>query len=238
MKIKKYDDFVNEEINLKKAIATGAMAASLAACGPNDSTNRVNNLPKVDRTEQVEVAKDFNDLPNDFDMDQELLTIGMDMTITSGGDTYGRVEERTFNWGRTFELFDNSHKKIATAKQEVFSLYTLIKIKDENGKLIGSIEEEILESLFSIYSIYSIKDANGKIIGKSEKLDFFTTEIDIYDNSGNQLVSLEKAFMSIGDSWSVKNHGDLDNKIVAFIPAFVSAAQADKADEEDSKKSK
>lgn len=92
MKIKKYDDFVNEEINLKKAIATGAMAASLAACGPNDSINRVNNLPKVDRieqvdvdrTEQVEVAKDFKDLPNDFDMDQELLTIGMDMTITSG----------------------------------------------------------------------------------------------------------------------------------------------------------
>lgn len=42
--------------------------------------------------------------------------------------------------------------------------------------------------------------------------------------------------MSIGDSWSVKNHGDLDNKIVAFIPAFVSAAQADKVDEEDDKK--
>lgn len=30
MKIKKYNDFINEEINLKKAIATGAsMAASL-----------------------------------------------------------------------------------------------------------------------------------------------------------------------------------------------------------------
>lgn len=235
MKIRKYNDFVNEEINLKKAIATGAMAASLAACGPNDSTNRVNNLPNVDRVEQAEVAKDFNDLPNNFDMDQELITIGMDMEITSGGDVYGKVEERTLSWGRTFELFDASNKKIATAKQEVFSLYTLIKIKDESGKILGSIEEEVLESLFSLYSIYSIKDAHGKIIGKSEKLDFFTTQVDIYDNSGNLLVSLDKAFMSIGDSWSVKNNGGLDNKIVTFIPAFISAAQADRQAEEDEK---
>ena len=80
--------------------------------------------------------------------------------------------------------------------------------------------------MFSIYSIYSIKDGSGRVIGKSEKLDFFTTEIDIVDNSGNSLVSLDKAFMSIGDSWTVKTNGTLDNRIVVFIPAFVSAAQA------------
>jgi uncharacterized protein YxjI len=229
-KVKSYEDFVNEEINLKKALVGGALAASLTACGPNDNKRSVDVEPYG--TERVQpVTKTFDELPATFDMDEQLITIGMDMDITSGGDTYGRVEERTMSWGRTFELFDPSHKKIASAKQEVFSLYTDIKIKDESGKLIGSLEQEIMDSMFSIYSIYSIKDGSGRVIGKSEKLDFFTTEIDIVDNSGNSLVSLDKAFMSIGDSWTVKTNGTLDNRIVVFIPAFVSAAQADKADE-------
>jgi uncharacterized protein YxjI len=229
-KVKNYEDFVNEEINLKKVLVGGALAASLAACGPNDGKRSVDIEPYG--TERVqEVKKTFDQLPSDFNMDEELITFGMDMDITSGGYTYGKIEERTMNWGRTFELFDSSHNKIATAEEEVLSLYTDIKIKDENGKLIGSVEQEIMDSMFSIYSIYSIKDGSGRVIGKSEKLDFFTTEIEIVDNSGNPLVTLDKEFMSIGDSWSVKTNGNLDNRIVVFIPAFVSAAQADKASE-------
>ena len=224
-KVKSYEDFLNEEINLKKVLVGGALAASLAACGPNDNKRSVDIEPYG--TERVqEVEKTFDQLPSDFNMDEELITFGMDMNITSGGDTYGKIEERTMNWGRTFELFDNSHNKIATANEEVLSLYTDIKIKDESGKLIGSVEQEIMDSMFSIYSIYSIKDASGQVIGKSEKLDFFTTEIEIVDNSGNPLVSLDKEFMSIGDSWNIKSNGNLDNRIVVFIPAFVSAAQA------------
>ena len=225
MRVKKYDEFVNEEINLKKALVGGALAASLAACGPNDNKRSVDIEPYG--TERVqEVEKTFDQLPSNFNMDEELITFGMDMDISSGGDNYGKIEERTMNWGRTFELFDNSRNKIATANEEVLSLYTDIKIKDESGKLIGSVEQEIMDSMFSIYSIYSIKDGSGQVIGKSEKLDFFTTEIEIVDNSGNTLVTLDKEFMSIGDSWSVKTNGNLDNKIVVFIPAFVSAAQA------------
>ena len=224
MRVKKYDEFVNEEINLKKALVGGALAASLAACGPNDNKRSVDIEPYG--TERVQEVKTFDQIPTTFNMDQELLTFGMDMNITSGGDTYGKIEERTMNWGRTFELFDNSHNKIATANEEVLSLYTDIKIKDESGKLIGSVEQEIMDSMFSIYSIYSIKDGSGRVIGKSEKLDFFTTEIEIVDNSGNPLVSLDKEFMSIGDSWNIKSNGNLDNRIVVFIPAFVSAAQA------------
>jgi uncharacterized protein YxjI len=224
-KVKNYEDFINEEINLKKALVGGALAASLAACGPNDNKRSVDIEPYG--TERVqEVEKTFDQLPSNFNMDEELITFGMDMTISSGGDNYGKIEERTMNWGRTFELFDNSHNKIATANEEVLSLYTDIKIKDESGKLIGSVEQEIMDSMFSIYSIYSIKDGSGQVIGKSEKLDFFTTKIEIVDNSGNPLVSLDKEFMSIGDSWNIKSNGNLDNRIVVFIPAFVSAAQA------------
>jgi len=35
--IKTYEDFVNEEINLKKALATGALAAGMAFSNPDTS---------------------------------------------------------------------------------------------------------------------------------------------------------------------------------------------------------
>lgn len=234
-KIKTYEDFISEELNLKKAVVGAALGASLLGCG--HSGKHV-----VDNTQQTEVVakveKRFNELPESFDMDEELITIGTDMDITANGENYGKVEQRTMNWGKTFELFDTSQNKIASAQQEVFSLYTDIKVKDENGKLIGSVEEEILDSLFSLYSIYTIKDANGQVIAKSEKLDFFTTSIEIFDNKGNKVVGLEKAFLSIGDSWKVEYSGNIDKRIIVFIPAFVTSAQSERRSEDDNESDK
>lgn len=230
-KIKTYEDFINEELSLKKAVVGAALGASLIGCGPGDK-HVVDNPQKTEVVATVE--KKFNELPNSFDMDEELITIGTDMDITANGDNYGKVEQRTMNWGKTFELFDTSGNKVASAQQEVFSLYTDIKIKDENGKLIGTVEEEILDSLFSLYSIYTIKDANGQVIAKSEKLDFFTTSIEIFDHSGNKVVGLEKAFLSIGDSWSVEFSGNIDKRVIVFIPAFVTSAQAERRSSQES----
>jgi hypothetical protein len=47
--IKTYEDFVNEEINLKKALATGALAAGMAFSNPATSQN-VQNFQKSDTT--------------------------------------------------------------------------------------------------------------------------------------------------------------------------------------------
>jgi len=209
--LKTYKSYsIDEEVNWKGALVGGALATGLVGCDPSPNYQ--------DKTKSEESRNS-----NSFTMDQELLAIGMDMQISTGG----RVEQRTLSFGNKFEYFDQSGKLKATAKQEVFSLGTVINISDESGNKIGSVEQEIIESMFSIYSKYSIKDASGKVIGKSDKLDFFTTNVDISDMSGGQ-IKMSKAYLSIGDSWEVNINSSIDKRLIIFIPAFISLAQSEK----------
>jgi uncharacterized protein YxjI len=228
--IKNYNDFTNEEINLKKALVGGALAAGLATGGAyiHDKS--------IEPTELVQSI--HTDIPNNFQMKQKILTFGTDMWITNNNrDNFGKVEERIFSWGKKFEYIDNTGKKIATAKEEIFTLWTKIDISDENGKHIGTVEQEILESMMSIiHSVYSIKDANGNIIAKSKKLDFFTTFVDLYDMDGKQVASFSKKVFTLSDKWDVNISGDIDKRLIIFIPSFISSAQAEKNNDSEDKK--
>ena len=216
--LKTYKSYsIDEEVNWKGALVGGALATGLVGCDPSSS-----NYQLPDNKTKSEESRSSNS----FTMDQELLTVGMDMQISTGG----RVEQRTLSFGNKFEYFDQSGKLKATAKQEVFSLGTVINISDESGNKIGSVEQEIIESMFSMYSKYSIKDASGKVIGKSDKLDFFTTNVDISDMSGGQ-IKMSKAYLSIGDSWEVNINSSIDKRLIIFIPAFISLAQSEKSED-------
>jgi uncharacterized protein YxjI len=226
--IKKYDEFINEEINLKKAVIGGVMAGALATgvvsttgCETGQRQTTSNNWSTSDITE----------IPDDLVMSQKLLTIGTDMDVLSGNKLVGKVEERVLNWGKTFEYFDNNGNLVAKAKERVLTLYTIIDITDASGNKLGSVEQEVLESLFSVYSKYSIKDASGSIVGKSSKLEFFTTDVDIEDNNGGG-ISLSKDYIEMfGDTWRVNINSDIDKRLIIFIPAFVSSAQSSRSEE-------
>jgi uncharacterized protein YxjI len=228
--IKDYNQFVNEEINLKKALVGGAIAASslLGSCeAPSDSG--------YSNTNNTEVSQDYevsSELPNEVVMSQKFISIGTDMDILDKSDnTVGKVEERIFNFGRTFEYMDNSGNLVAKAKQRVLSLYTIIDITDANGTKIGSVEQEVLESLFSIYSTYSIKDASGRVLAKSKKLEFFTTDIEIEDKSGGS-VSITKDYINMfGDTWRLNMNTEIDKRLIIFIPSFVSSTQQSRKEE-------
>lgn len=225
--IKTYKEFLNEEINFKKAAVIGALAASsLVGCDTQDLKNRQGGKWGPTTTQQDEWNKpDHVDLPSSFEMEQVILTIGTDMNIISNNKNIGKVEERTLNWGKTFEYFDNTGKKLSTGKQKVLSLVTTIEIFDENENKIGTIEEEVMKSLFSFYSYYKIVDVNGKMIGESKKLDLFSTNIDIYSTSGELLCEMHRpAFNLISDTWNIKIHGDIDKRLVIFIPCYKTSA--------------
>jgi uncharacterized protein YxjI len=223
--IKKYEEFINEEINLKKALIGGAIAAStLTGCG--DGSNNTTSYP-TNRVEQSDTQT--SELPNEIIMSQKFLTIGTDMTILGeNDDELGVVEERVLSWGKKFEYIDNSGNLVASAKQRVFSLYTVIDITDASGSKLGSVEQEVIESLFSIYSIYSIKDASGKVVAKSKKLSFFKTDVDITDNDGGS-ISMSKDFVNVfGDTWRLNMNSNIDKRLLVFIPSFISSAQQER----------
>lgn len=230
--LKTYENFnsntTNEELNLKKTLVGGALAAGLLGGGAYYHDKSI---------EPTEIVQSQHvDIPNQFQMKQKILTFGTDMWVTNDNkDNFGKVEERLLSWGKKFEYIDNTGKKTATAKEQILTLWTKIDISDENGNHIGTVEQEIMESLSSlIYSIYSIKDANGNVIAKSKKIDFFTTDVDLYDNKGNHIASFHKKVFTLSDKWDVNIKGDIDKRLIIFIPSFISSSQAERRNNDDS----
>jgi uncharacterized protein YxjI len=219
----------NEEISLKGAIATGAVIGGLVTGG---AYLHDKNIEPKEITQSNHV-----DIPKSFQLKKKIISIGTDMYITNDNrDNFGKIEERTLSWGRTFQYYDNTGKILATAKQEVFSFGTKINITDESGQRIGSVEQEIIESMFSLHSIYSIKDKNGELIAKSKKLDFFTSNVDIFDVSGKFVANFDQRAFTISDKWNCKIEStSIDKRLIIFIPSFVSAAQSDKREKEGEK---
>jgi uncharacterized protein YxjI len=219
----------NEEISLKKAIATGAVIGGLATGGAYLHDKNI---------EPKEIVQSNHvDIPNSFQLKKKILSIGTDMYITNDNrDNFGKIEERVLSWGKTFQYYDNTGKILSTAKQEVFSFGTKINITDESGQKIGSVEQEIIESMFSLHSIYSIKDENDEVIATSKKLDFFTSYVDIFDASGKFVANFDQRAFTIADKWNCKIEStSIDKRLIIFIPSFVSSAQSDKREKEGEK---
>lgn len=210
-------------------------ASSLVGCDNQDLKNREGGEWRPTTTQQDEWNKpEHIDIPNSFEMDQVVLTIGTDMNITSNNENIGKVEERTINWGKTFEYFDNTGKKLATGKQKVLSLVTTIDIFDGDENKIGTVKEELVKSLFSFYSYYKILDSKGRMIAESKKLDLFSTDIDIYSKSGELLCEMHRpAFNLISDTWEVNIHGNIDKRLIIFIPCYKTSADDERKDKED-----
>jgi uncharacterized protein YxjI len=225
--LKTYEVFkpeINEEISLKKTLVGGALAAGLLGTGAyiHDKS--------IEPTEIVQ--SQHTDIPNNFQMKQKILTFGTDMWLTNDNkDNFGKVEERIFSWGKKFEYIDNTGKNLATAKEQIFTLWTKIHISDDNGNHIGTVEQEVIESLTSlIYSVYSIKDSSGNVIAKSKKIDFFTTFVDLYDMGGKPVASFRKKVFTLSDKWDINITGDIDKRLIVFIPSFISSSQSKKDD--------
>lgn len=233
MKIKKYTEFVNEELNLKKALIGTTLAATmLSGCDQAEMDKRTTS--DWHTTETPVKSVDPIELPQSFEMDEVFLTVGTDMNINANGKRIGKVEERTLSWGKTFEYFDNTDAKKATGKEKVFSLVTTIEIFDENNKKIGEFEEELLKSLFSFKTYYSLKDGNGNLLGESSKLDLFSTEIELTSPDGQSLCKIYRpAINFISDSWTVECSSNIDKRLVVFIPCYKTSADNERKKKED-----
>jgi len=171
------------------------------------------------------------EIPNDFSITEDFISVGTDMTLSNDNGDFGKVIERTFSFGKTFELYDNQKNIQATAKEEMFSFGVEIKIFDNKGLLIGSMKEEIFESIFSVKSIYSIYDKNEKQIGKSKKLNFISTDVEIFDNSGSSIITIHRpAINLVTDKWEIKtnNNNNIDKRLFIFIAAYKTSADNEK----------
>jgi len=162
------------------------------------------------------------DIPKNFIITERLSVIGNNFNIDSkSGQKIGNIEEKIISFSTSFILYDKNGDLIAKSKETIFSLVTQIKLYDENDNYIGKIEHKIFENLFSIQNTYAIYDKYDKRLGTSRKLDLFSTSVDIYDNYGKLLVKIKRPMINfITDKWEVNIYGDIDNRLVVFIPCY------------------
>lgn len=224
MKIRKYKEFVNEEIS-RKSLISGALAGTLAlgALGTGAGYMRDKGSQPIEQTSQVK-----KEIPNNFMINEQLMTFGNDFWITNKNrENFGKIEERIFSWGKKFEYFDNTGKLDVTAKEKVFSLYSVVNLKDSNGKDIGRIEAEVLESLGNLLegqNVYSIYDGNNNLIGKSKADIIIKNNVEIYDNNNELVARFHKPAIQFGDRWSCEViQSDIDKRLMIFIPVYISS---------------
>ncbi len=174
-----------------------------------------------------------NPIPTRFKMRGKLLSIGTDMYLTNDNkENFGRIEERTLRLSSTFEYFDSSGKLKARAAEKILSLYTVIEITDENGAIIGYVEEEVIESMTSLfYHIFTIRDANKNILATSKKIDLFSSNVEISGSSGT--IRMSQSIFTLGDDWDIEINSSIDKRLIVFIPSFIRSSQERKRKEKD-----
>lgn len=224
MRVKKYDEFVNEEISRKGLL--GAMGGAMLGVGAIGAGIANYRDKQIEPTELTTSTK--QEIPNKFEVDEKLLNIGHDFYITnSDKDNFGKIEQRFFSFGKKFEYFDSTGKLDAVAQEEAISFKNIINVKDVNGNSIGSIEEEIMESLGNVLdgqNVYSILDAQGNVLGKSKSDIIIKNNIDIYDNDDNLIATFHTPALSLGDRWKGElKDNKIDKRILIFIPAYISS---------------
>lgn len=204
----------------------------ISACSETTNPEFKYTQPKL--SHQVEYQPSVDNTPtqpsNTITMDESVLSFGTDFTMSNGG----KVEERVLSMTSTFEYTDRDGTLVSRAEEEFLSWGVKIDVYDNKHQVIGFIEEEIFESMFSFENTYSIKDGSGKIIAKSKKLDFFSTDIKLYDLSG-QLVALmsRPAINFISDTWTIEiiQKDVIDERILFLIPPFKTSEDNRKSSE-------
>ena len=164
-------------------------------------------------------------IPKSMKYDEIMFSIGTDLNLMVDGVKFGKIDEEVLSWGRKFVLYGADGEVIATAKQRKLSWGVKIDVYDAEGEQLGTVEEKVFDSMFSIKSKYSIKDASGAEVANSEKLDFLGSSITIDDLDGNTVAEMSKPAINLmGDNWTAEFSGDVDRRLLVFIPAYKSAA--------------
>lgn len=181
--------------------------------------------------------------PEEHTMSSRILSWGWTFDITDkNGKSEGMVDQRVLNLRKTFDYKDENGNTKARGQERLFSWGTKIDVYDENGKAIGGIQEQIFKSWWHPYTVYSIVDAQGKEVAKSEKLELLATNFTLTNEKGEKIATIHRPWLNfLRENWTVdiEKPDEVDKRILYMIPAYKTAADAErKAEEEEEQRKK
>ncbi|MCC6750293.1 MAG: hypothetical protein IT371_21695 [Deltaproteobacteria bacterium] len=170
-------------------------------------------------------------LPGALTLKQRAFSWGYTFDLSGGGQRLGEVRSQLLSLTRTFKYTDGSGQLLATARQALFSWGVQVDVFDCRDAKLGTIKEEVFQSLFKHYTVYTILDANGTKLATSKKLDWLTTKFSIEDLAGRVVVEMSRPWFNfLGDTWNItiRDAQALDPRLYIMIGAYKTAADADR----------
>lgn len=160
-------------------------------------------------------------LSGSMTLQERYFAIGTDLDISDKDGVVGKIEQRTLNLATSFDYRDNQGTLIATAKSRLLSFGTHIDIFDAKGEKIGSLRDQVVKNLFSWTRTFSIDDKDGNEIATSERLQYFATSITVRSRGGALVAQISRpSFNLFTDTWTVDIPGDIDKRLIIFIPSY------------------
>lgn len=211
-----------------KSLTSVLLLLMLTSCGVKQ------NSVYIEKQNSDDVVTNIIDLPKTFKIEQNITIFGDEFDITNKNSKIGKVEEEVLNFTPTFKLYNKQGKLVAKSEQTMFSFVTQVKIFDNMGKYIGKFEQEVFENLFSLENTYSIFNSNNVRVGTSRKLDLFSTEIKVYNKQNNLITEIKRPMINlVTDTWDVKIIGDIDTRIIVFIPCYKTYSDEQRKNDDD-----
>jgi hypothetical protein len=170
-------------------------------------------------------------LPNQFDVSEKYFSIVPTFEVSSNGVPFARATKRHLSLDTIFDLENLSGKRIAFARVHFLSWGVFADIHDEEGKKIGSIEEETFRLV--PWAEYHILNAADQLVATA-RMNLFGTRFDLFHPESPMQVyaSLSRPLVRwLTDSWSVEVVTPFvfsQNQIDPRLPVFLALLLSDK----------
>ena len=140
------------------------------------------------------------------------------------------VNEKLFSFHNRFYVKDENDKDVYEISSKIISLGDKTTINDMEGNKVAYIEQEILH-LTPHYNVYINDILEFQIIKKFQLFkndytlsngyrvegNFFMLDFTVFDNTNNQIGSIKRKFISIGDKYEIEINDISKKEIVLAI---------------------
>ena len=213
------------------------IAVTVAAWAGSNNAKQINNDAPTVMGNTCDKGSFFMDLPNEFTMEEQFLSIKSSLKVNKGIASFSRD---LFTIGMRYTFRDAKSNVMAEATKGAFSYTYKVSRCNKQGP-----SYEISQHWFSIGSInYDLKK-DGVLIAEPSKKTFLTCKPDIamQDMQGNTLATIDR---SCGesyfiDTWYITNMRNvtdpmmlakkdtIENYVLGFMAFLTTVAESDAA---------
>lgn len=127
-------------------------------------------------------------IPAEYEAQQSIITIGIDMTLSENDEKFGDVKQRILVIGHQFQLMDNAGKTVAIASQKLITIGADYEIKDSQDNIIGSIISPIAKNWLPIFNYFDVYDENRKLISKVRFYELLSINVEVFDPEDEKII--------------------------------------------------